>query len=580
MRFLKKILIILFVLISALYLGFVFLLPHYLNSSNFPADVNNFLYEHFKLHFKAEDFTFKTNYNLRVSLDAKKISLYKDFDYDGDIEPEEKLFYTENFHISTNTLKQKTVNFTADYLLFNAEYLKEILPTKKHKSTKHKIKSGYEFFNKIDIKHAVLIFVNDKNDKFRFDISNLLLKKEKDKGAIITFNSKVSSNLLKNNVEIGQEGNLEIISRSLRANNLSLRFGSANVFIDGLLQDSNNNINFNAKGTDIPVDDLEASLLYFQKLRKKGKVFIENFYDWDGNIDMALKFNNAGVFGKCRAKNLFAKSRLFSVPILFKEGDFIFNGHEVSSLATGTLGYDKVVSYFLLTNMATKDQTVEGTIQSDLRNKTVSTYVPHTRVKEFASAEVKYHVKNHIIDVDYSLKIKPGANLYFKNADLGLEDKNRVLLVKTIKHDDVLEIASYKYSMQDKQGYDLILTGDGLFKKINDTYGHDVGDKALQLLSKIVLNYCSNEFELYRYGGEEFVILSRLPEDITLELFYHVMADVRKNFIIEGNNVTISAGIASFCKDYERTLKIADENLYIAKTTGRNKIFMNGTEYN
>lgn len=131
------------------------------------------------------------------------------------------------------------------------------------------------------------------------------------------------------------------------------------------------------------------------------------------------------------------------------------------------------------------------------------------------------------------------------------------------------------------QGFECAVMFDiDFFKKINDTYGHDVGDKALQLLSKIVLNYCSNEFELYRYGGEEFVILSRLPDDITLELFYHVMADVRKNFIIEGNNVTISAGIASFCKDYERTLKIADENLYIAKTTGRNKIFMNGTEYN
>lgn len=116
------------------------------------------------------------------------------------------------------------------------------------------------------------------------------------------------------------------------------------------------------------------------------------------------------------------------------------------------------------------------------------------------------------------------------------------------------------------------------FKNINDTYGHQTGDKALQILSQIVLKYCSNEFELFRYGGEEFVILSRLPDDVTLELFQHVMHDVRMNFIIEGNPVTISAGIASFCKDYNRTLKIADENLYLAKTDGRNKIYMNGDE--
>lgn len=116
------------------------------------------------------------------------------------------------------------------------------------------------------------------------------------------------------------------------------------------------------------------------------------------------------------------------------------------------------------------------------------------------------------------------------------------------------------------------------FKKINDTYGHQVGDKALQLLSQIVLKNCSNEFELYRYGGEEFVILSRLPDKATLELFQNVMKDVRENFIVEGNPVTISAGIASFCKDYNRTFKIADENLYLAKTDGRNKIYMNGEE--
>ena len=70
------------------------------------------------------------------------------------------------------------------------------------------------------------------------------------------------------------------------------------------------------------------------------------------------------------------------------------------------------------------------------------------------------------------------------------------------------------------------------FKKINDTYGHQIGDIALKNLSQIVLKYCSNEFELYRYGGEEFVILSRLPDSLTLELFQHVMNDVRMHFIV------------------------------------------------
>ena len=116
------------------------------------------------------------------------------------------------------------------------------------------------------------------------------------------------------------------------------------------------------------------------------------------------------------------------------------------------------------------------------------------------------------------------------------------------------------------------------FKKVNDTYGHLAGDEILRSVTHLIASMVRTEDLLARYGGEEFVILSRLPDDITLELFKHVMHDVRLNFIVEGNPVTISAGIASFCKDYNRTIKIADENLYLAKTDGRNKIYMNGEE--
>ena len=256
-----------------------------------------------------------------------------------------------------------------------------------------------------------------------------------------------------------------IEGHSLNADNLSMLFGDAKVLINGIIRNGDGVTNFSAKGIDIPVDDLESSLLYFQKLRKKDKVFIENFYDWGGIIDLDLQFTNAGVFGKCKAHDLFAKSTLFNVPILFKEAEFLFNGREITSLAFGTIGFDDVVSDFSLTNMATPDQTVEGTIQSDLKNKSISTYIPNTRVKGSAITTVKYHVKNHKINVDYSVKVNKGSNLYYNDINLGLEDKNRMLVVNTFKHDDVLEITSYTYSMEDENGYDIIVTGDGLFRK-------------------------------------------------------------------------------------------------------------------
>lgn len=110
-----------------------------------------------------------------------------------------------------------------------------------------------------------------------------------------------------------------------------------------------------------------------------------------------------------------------------------------------------------------------------------------------------------------------------------------------------------------------------LFKKVNDVYGHAVGDEALQTLSSIVSKYCSDEFKCYRYGGEEFAILSRLPINYTIELVVSIVQDVRQKFCIMGEKQTISAGIG-------KTLEEADKELYNAKEHGRNRIYYNGIQ--
>lgn len=109
------------------------------------------------------------------------------------------------------------------------------------------------------------------------------------------------------------------------------------------------------------------------------------------------------------------------------------------------------------------------------------------------------------------------------------------------------------------------------FKKVNDTYGHTVGDEALQLLASLISKYCSDEFKCYRYGGEEFAILSRLPINFTTELVVSIVQDVRQKFCIMGEKQTISAGIG-------KTLEEADKELYTAKERGRNRIYYNGIQ--
>jgi len=119
------------------------------------------------------------------------------------------------------------------------------------------------------------------------------------------------------------------------------------------------------------------------------------------------------------------------------------------------------------------------------------------------------------------------------------------------------------------------------FKSINDTYGHDIGDVALKELSKTIKNRTRESDVVSRFGGEEFVIL--LPET-SLEQAKKLAEDLRSSVEkIEINlpdneklKFTISIGVAEVKvesgENLEKAIKNADEALYIAKETGRNKV--------
>jgi len=115
------------------------------------------------------------------------------------------------------------------------------------------------------------------------------------------------------------------------------------------------------------------------------------------------------------------------------------------------------------------------------------------------------------------------------------------------------------------------------FKKINDQYGHLVGDIVLQKMSQIIAKNLRSVDVIARYGGEEFVVL--LPNCDQQEV-HHVIERIRKIFEenpIEANDftirITLSAGIATSpkIKPYQ-LLKKADDALYKAKEKGRNQV--------
>ena len=116
------------------------------------------------------------------------------------------------------------------------------------------------------------------------------------------------------------------------------------------------------------------------------------------------------------------------------------------------------------------------------------------------------------------------------------------------------------------------------FKNINDTYGHDVGDDALRFIAS-KLSYHANLLngEVYRYGGEEFVLLCFTPKEFLLNGLERLRIDIDSEKMFHPLNsihLTVSMGVAFFNKvnNKNELLKKADSGVLKAKELGRNRI--------
>ena len=113
------------------------------------------------------------------------------------------------------------------------------------------------------------------------------------------------------------------------------------------------------------------------------------------------------------------------------------------------------------------------------------------------------------------------------------------------------------------------------FKKINDQYGHDVGDRVICEVADMMRSNCRKSDVLFRLGGEEFLILLRdSNKENALQVAERLRLAIANASIIEGHQVTLSVGLAdlSLQKTWKDWLKQADDCLYEAKSLGRNRV--------
>jgi two-component system cell cycle response regulator len=120
------------------------------------------------------------------------------------------------------------------------------------------------------------------------------------------------------------------------------------------------------------------------------------------------------------------------------------------------------------------------------------------------------------------------------------------------------------------------------FKPINDKYGHQVGDEILKLFAVIIKNCTRLTDFAARYGGEEFaLVLHSVKHDYVMNIAERIREEIEaKEFIINGLNepirltASIGVGVYKSGQTIEEFIKVADNALYKAKNSGRNKVIL------
>jgi diguanylate cyclase (GGDEF)-like protein len=133
---------------------------------------------------------------------------------------------------------------------------------------------------------------------------------------------------------------------------------------------------------------------------------------------------------------------------------------------------------------------------------------------------------------------------------------------------------------RNRRGVGLILADVDLFKQVNDTHGHSVGDAVLRGVSERLAAAIRADDAIGRYGGDEFLIV--LPSSdtaVALQVAERMRRSVAKTPVRTSAgpiHVTTSLGVAAIddeqCLNMDNLIRAADQALYRAKRAGRNRV--------
>ncbi len=150
---------------------------------------------------------------------------------------------------------------------------------------------------------------------------------------------------------------------------------------------------------------------------------------------------------------------------------------------------------------------------------------------------------------------------------------NRLLLKSTIDH-------AIHQSARSNIAMSLIMLDIDHFKKINDEYGHSVGDSILGAIGALLQSFFRKDDTIFRIGGEEFLILIHNTNGIaTHKIAEKLRSKIENLSLLPNGSVTVSIGVCELQADMNRKswMKQCDDNLYLAKSSGRNQVVVSST---
>ncbi|MFT5874859.1 MAG: diguanylate cyclase (GGDEF)-like protein [Clostridium sp.] len=391
---------------------------------------------------------------------------------------------------------------------------------------------------------------------------------------------QLSENILEQFVESKKSKNELLINTIAPIVSLNLSLGLDNAYKDYLetiaqqnndleyikLTDiKNNDIYVYTKGADFKISNENNNFHYSQK------DIIDSLTE-DKLATIILKFSNKEY------EDMIKKNRNITINIsivtLILLAVFVLLIKRVfkhlEKLTNDILLYDPKKNNFTMSKSTSNDEI--GLIHNAIISMVKKIHL-HTSILDELNASLEDKVRKRTEELEQSNKelelqasIDPLTQLY-----------NRRYFSKTSEH--IIDIAK-----RNKTDISVIMLDIDKFKRVNDTYGHKVGDDVLISIATTLQHLIRKSDILCRFGGEEFLIL--LPEtnlDGAAIIAEKMRLGIESN-VIQINNVieqkcTVSIGVAQVNSrletQVETSIHRADQALYEAKEHGRNRVYLN-----